>query len=95
MTMFAEVYCIVYGKVQGVGYRDFVTRSAKEYGMTGWIRNKVDGTVELIAQGTPDDLKEFVEALNEGSVLAKVDSIAVDWRTPVKQFEDFSVLSSI
>ena len=95
MTMFAEVYCIVYGKVQGVGYRDFVTRQARDLSLTGWIRNTDTGSVELLAQGTPDTLKTFVEAVHEGSVLAQVDSVAVDWRTPVVQYEDFSVISSV
>lgn len=92
--MFTEIYCIVSGKVQRVGYRDFVQRMAKERGLKGWVKNREDGTVEILAQGYPDDLKACIEALHTGSVLAKVDSVAVDWRTPKHQFDDFSVLIS-
>jgi len=90
--MFSEVFCIVSGKVQAVGYRDFVSRLAKEHGIVGFVRNKPDDTVEILGQGYPDILKQFVEELNEGSVLAKVDGVAVDWRSPEVQFDDFQVL---
>jgi acylphosphatase len=90
--MQSEVHCVVTGKVQRVGYRDFVTRAAKLRALCGFVRNHDDGTVEVLAQGTPDDLKAFVEELNEGSVLAKVESVAVDWRTAAQPFDDFEVL---
>ena len=92
MYSLVEIYCIVHGKVQNVGYRDFVQRSAKKHSVTGWVQNKEDGTVEICAQGIPDDLKSFVEELNSGSVLAEVESVAVDWRTPEKHFDDFIVI---
>lgn len=90
--MFTEVHCIVSGKVQMVGYRDFVSRAAKDLGLTGYVKNKDDETVEVLAQGAPDDLKRLVEELHTGSVLAQVSSVAADWRTPKKVYEDFSVL---
>ncbi len=82
---------MVKGKVQGVGYRDFVDGYAKDLELTGWVENKKNGSVELVLQGSPEALKECIEVLNEGSVLAEVDTITVDWRTPKKLFEDFSV----
>ena len=90
--MFTEVHCKVSGKVQRVGYRDFVDRSAKEHNLKGWVRNNADGTVEVLVQGIPDALKAFTEELNEGSVLARVESVATDWRTPKKLFDQFEVL---
>jgi len=89
--MVTEVVCIVSGKVQGVGFRDFVTRAAKVYGLNGFVRNKEDGTVEVCAQGVPDELKQFIEELNEGSVLAKVESVGIDWRTTRDVCTDFEV----
>ena len=89
--MFTEIYCIVSGKVQRVGFRDFVQRSAREHKLTGWVKNREDGTVEICAQGYPDDLKLFIEELHNGSVLARVESVAVDWRTPKELFDDFVV----
>lgn len=87
-----EIYCIVTGKVQGVAYRDYVQVSAGELGLSGWIKNLPDGSVEVCAQGLPDILKDFVEYLNEGSLYAKVDGVSIDWRTARKMFDDFSII---
>ncbi len=92
--MFSEIYCVVTGRVQGVGYRDFIERYTHEHNLTGWIKNKSDGSVEVVIQGTPDELKDCIEILNQGSLLAKVDSLAVDWRTPARQYDEFKIMSS-
>jgi acylphosphatase len=86
-----EVRCIVYGNVQRVGFRDYVQTEAKSSGVTGWIRNESDGTVLVIAQGTPDALRYFIEVLHEGSVLARVSEVAVEWGSPQQLFTDFVV----
>jgi len=91
--VFTEIHCIVTGKVQRVGYRDFVERTAKELALTGWVKNRDDGSVELLLQGLPDDLKLATEALHQGSVLSRVEGVSVDWRTPEKQFNEFKVIS--
>ena len=87
-----EIECIVYGRVQGVGYRDYVTIAAKECSVSGWVQNQTDGTVRVCAQGTPDNVKEFIEYLHEGSVVAVVEDVSVDWRSAEQVYEDFSVL---
>ena len=92
--MFSEIYCVAHGKVQGVGYRDFVEGCAREFSLTGWVKNKPDGSVELVLQGIPDVLKRCTELLNQGSPLARVDTLIVEWRTPMKQFDEFRVISS-
>ncbi len=86
-----EIFCIVSGKVQNVRYRDYVQVSAGELGLNGWVRNEPDGTVAVCAQGLPDQLKDFVEYLHEGSLNARVDAVSVDWRTARKLFDDFSI----
>ena len=60
--MFTEILCVISGKVQRVGYRDFVARAAKDHALVGYVRNKDDGTVEVLAQGTPEALYEHVYA---------------------------------
>ena len=87
-----ELYAIVTGKVQGVRYRDFVQVSAGELKLTGFVRNNRDGSVTVVAHGLPDELKLFVEYLYEGSLYAKVEGVAVEWRTARTTFTDFSVL---
>jgi acylphosphatase len=92
--MFSEIYCIVSGKVHGVGFRAYVENIAREHGVTGWVKNNSEqGTVEVLFQGLPDTLKECAENLQNGSVLSRVESVAVDWRTPKEQLDDFKILA--
>jgi len=86
-----EIHCIISGKVQGVAYRAYVQDAATELELTGWARNLPDGAVEIVAQGTPDTLKEFVEYLHEGSLTSKVEGVSVDWQTPKTEYSDFSI----
>lgn len=89
-----EIRCVVSGKVQNVGYRYFVQACAKELELVGTVANLPDGSVEVVAQGTTDELKELIRQLHEGSVLAKVDGVAVDWRSSKRNFDDFTAVYS-
>lgn len=89
--MFEEIEAIVTGNVQAVMYRDFVQASAGELGVFGFVENIEDGRVRVVAQGTPDVLKGLIDQLNEGSVLSRVLNVAVTWRLPGRQFDDFRV----
>lgn len=90
--MFEEIEAVVSGKVQGVMYRDFVQTTANAVGVVGEVENRADGTVRVIAQGTPDALKQLIERLSEGSVLARVEDVAVSWRSPTRAYDDFSII---
>ena len=83
---------VVTGEVQGVRYRVFVQDSAMALDLLGSVKNLPDGTVRVLAEGNPDVLKEFVEYLHEGSLQAKVASVAIDWGTATGTFDEFSVL---
>lgn len=87
-----EMHCIVSGLVQGVAYRAYAQESATELALVGFVRNLIDGTVEVVAQGQAEVLKEFVEYLNEGSLMSEVDTVAVDWKSINKTYDEFSVL---
>lgn len=89
--MFEEIEAIITGKVQAVMYRDFVQAAAVQLGVFGFVENAENGTVRVVAQGTPDTLKVLIDRLNEGSVLAQVKNVAVTWRSPTGWFDDFSV----
>ena len=86
-----EIYCIISGKVQNVRYRDYVQVSAGIVGVTGWVKNLPNGTVAVCAQGMPDQLKDLVEYLHEGSLQAKVEGVSVEWRTTKRTGDDFSI----
>lgn len=86
-----EIECEVSGKVQGVAYRAYVQDTATALGLSGFVRNLPDGKVMVVAQGDTSILKEFIEYLHEGSVLAVVEGVAVEWRTAKKELDDFSI----
>lgn len=88
-----ELHATVTGKVQGVRYRDFVQQAATDLGLVGTVQNQADGSVLVIAQGMPDTLKDFVEFLHEGSLLSRVDGVAVEWRSVGGTYYEFSVLA--
>lgn len=68
---------LISGRVQGVGYRYFAQRAAREFGLTGWTRNLDDGTVEVHANGILAQLENFESRLRQGPRSADVRSVAV------------------
>jgi acylphosphatase len=66
---------VVRGRVQGVGFRWFVEREAHILGIAGWVRNNADGSVEVLAQGSRDQLSGLRSRLREGPRTARVDAV--------------------
>ncbi len=60
------------GRVQGVGFRWFVLRAAETEGVAGWVRNRDDGDVEIVAEGPPGSLAAFLDAVRTGPAGARV-----------------------
>ncbi len=67
----------VRGVVQGVGFRWFVSREANRLGLSGWVANRTDGSVEVLAEGDHADIDALLAALREGPPGASVSSVAV------------------
>ena len=66
---------LVRGRVQGVGFRWFVEREAHILGIAGWVRNNADGSVEVLAQGTRDQVSGLRSRLTQGPRAARVDGV--------------------
>jgi acylphosphatase len=66
---------VVHGKVQGVFFRDSTQRLAGTHGVAGWVRNRDDGTVEAVFEGTPDAVGALVEFAAEGPPDARVERV--------------------
>lgn len=79
MSDLASVQVIVYGRVQGVFFRAFASRRAKELSLAGYVRNLPDGTVEVYAEGERKQLEELISLLKIGPPAAKVERIAAKW----------------
>jgi acylphosphatase len=68
--------CIT-GRVQGVGYRLWATRTATKLGLHGWVRNRADGSVEALVTGDPQDVAAMVQAARQGPPAAQVADVTV------------------
>ena len=66
---------LVSGRVQQVGYRDYMVRQARKLGVTGWVRNLTDGRVEMLADGDQDALDAFLAVCREGPPLARIEDV--------------------
>jgi len=84
------LHAVVHGDVQGVGFRDFVQRLASRAGLSGWVRNRPDGTVEVLAEGDRQELGGLLEELSRGPGMAEVERVEADWE-PEHGLRGFSV----
>jgi len=92
MTDLASLRATVCGRVQGVYFRAFASRHARELGLTGYVRNLPDGeTVEIHAEGERNKLEKLVEYLKVGPPGARVESIETNWSQPSGTYPDFRI----
>jgi len=82
---------VVRGRVQGVGFRWFVEREAHTLQIAGWVRNNPDGTVEVFAQGTREQLAGLHSRLREGPRAARVDEVEVSDADPTPSMTSFQI----
>ena len=82
----------VRGRVQGVFFRASTAEMAQRYGVTGWVRNREDGSVQAAFEGPTTALVEIREWLSTGSPLSRVDEVIADWTTETEGFSDFQIL---
>lgn len=86
-----QVHILVTGFVQGVGFRQMVKHEARKRGITGWVRNLSDGSVEALAVGPEEKLQELIESCKKGPFLSQVDNMHVEWEETGESFEEFRV----
>jgi acylphosphatase len=77
--------------VQGVGFRYFIQRKARQLGLRGWVRNNDDGTVELVAEGPRPDLEQLMMAAEEGPRTARVQRVEVQWSSATGGLDAFDL----
>jgi len=86
-------HLIVRGRVQGVGFREYLRREAKGLNVTGWVRNRRDGTVEAMLYGSPEDVAKILDWARHGPPSARVTSIEV--KEASGEFETFEHHASV
>ena len=86
-----RVHVRVAGRVQGVCYRWYTRDTAAEHGVTGWVRNLPDGSVELVAEGRREGLAKLLEWCRKGPQSAKVSDMEVRWEEGTGEFDQFYI----
>ncbi len=84
---------VVRGRVQGVYYRATAQREARQQGLCGWVKNRRDGTVEMIVEGEEDRVKDFLVWAQQGPATARVDKVETRWRSYTGEFTDFRIVA--
>lgn len=79
------------GHVQGVFFRDTTRRHAQRRGITGWVRNEPDGTVQVVAEGAEEDLEQLLHFLQRGPSAARVDRVEAEWQSATGEFTTFHI----
>ena len=87
-----RVRILVSGRVQGVLFRKTMMDVAKTLGVTGWVRNLRDGSVEALAEGEKTRLEELIEFCHSGPPGARVTSVAVEWSHFQGEFRGFRIV---
>jgi acylphosphatase len=83
---------VVRGRVQGVGFRDYVFTRARFLGLTGYVRNLPDGrSVEVVAEGPRPELEQLLDHLGEGPRVSRVDAVEADWGEATAAYDGFGV----
>lgn len=86
-----RLHAIISGVVQGVGFRQFTLRQARNRDLTGWVKNRRDRTVEVLAEGPQARLDEFLLILQEGPPAAVVRAVDPTWSKATGEFSTFTI----
>jgi len=87
----ASAFMVVSGLVQGVGFRFFAERKAREYGLKGWVRNTYEGTVESEVEGDKSLILAYIKEMKAGPRSANVTDVLVEWKEFQNKYSDFQI----
>jgi len=91
MADLASLRATVHGRVQGVFFRDFTRQHAARLGLTGYVRNLPDGSVEVVAEGEKRNLEIVLGHLRVGPPAADVERVDISWSEHAGKYVGFSV----
>jgi acylphosphatase len=87
-----RVQLFVRGRVQGVFFRAAAQREARRLGVSGWVKNRNDGSIEMVAEGEDDAIKEIISWAQHGPSAARVEQVDVRWKAYTGEFYEFSIV---
>lgn len=86
-----RVHLTIEGWVQGVFFRTSTVQEAKRLGVKGWVRNRPDGSVEVVAAGKKRKIDELVHWCHQGPAGAQVRNVQLEWEDYLETFDTFSI----
>ena len=86
-----EIKIEIFGRVQGVGFRQFVKKNADFFGIKGFVKNREDGSVLITGQGKRERLRDFLLSVQTGPILAKVSGVSYCWRNKSGDYDNFFI----
>jgi acylphosphatase len=89
--MKSRVHIIIGGRVQGVGFRFSCQNKARELALAGWVKNRSDGKVETVAEGSKEAIEQYIQWCRHGPRSAGVTEIESKSEEPVNQFDNFRI----
>ena len=90
-TELASFHAYIYGRVQGVFFRSYVARHARELGLVGYVRNLSNGSVEVMGEGVNQQLEELIELIKVGPTAARIDDCKIKWSDYTGNFLEFRI----
>src|SRR5688572_33496531 len=87
-----QLQLMVRGRVQGVYFRASTQREARRLGLTGWVKNRADGSVEILAEGEEVSIRELYGWAQKGPGAARVDRVETRWRSFTGEYGDFRIV---
>jgi len=88
-----RLHLIIHGKVQEVFFRDNTRKKAQSLGLTGWVKNNSDGTVEAMIEGEENKLKDLLEFCKQSPESSQVDNLEEHWEDCKDEFTEFQIES--
>lgn len=82
----------IYGQVQGVFFRQSAKQEAEKLGIVGWVKNKSDGSVEIMTEGGKENIDKFIKWCKSGPPFAKVEKVEIEEFKKSEDFSDFSIV---
>lgn len=86
-----RAHVVISGRVQGVFFRAETMKAAERIGVSGWVRNQPDGTVEAVFEGSSLAVDQALDWCWKGSPMSQVADVAVEWETPSGDFKGFNI----
>ncbi len=86
-----RLHAIVHGIVQGVNFRYYTRLRAETLRLSGWVANRSDGTVEVVAEGPQSAVEALLAFLQQGPPAARVDYVETYWERPTGEFRGFRI----